>query len=76
METARALDEKSGGKTYEYSVLRGKEHNYKFYTNRFDSIEEVTKFAIRKYRRLKLNCDFISLYHWEKFDKTKIIKNT
>ncbi len=70
LEEARLLDQKHGGHTYEYSILRGT----KTKTGSFNSITELTKFAIKKYKRMKLDCDFISLYQWEKFDDTIIIK--
>lgn len=70
LEDAKLLDEKSGGKTYQYSIMRGTLTT----TNRFNSIDEVTKFAIKTYKKLKLDCDFISLYGWEKFEGTVIIK--
>jgi hypothetical protein len=71
MKTAKELDEKHGGNTYQYSVSAG----VRTLTEGWDSIEELTKFAIKKYKSLKLNCDFISLYEGEKFKDTVIIKN-
>lgn len=63
------LDKKDGGHTYQRSAELGR-----CISDRFDTIENLTKFAIKKYKRLKLECDFISLYEWEKFKDTKIIK--
>ena len=71
---AKLLDEKSGGKTYQHSVMLSANYNKKTYSGRFNSVDEVTKFAIKTYKRMKLNCDFISLYQWERFNETMIIK--
>lgn len=70
LEDARLLDEKGGGRTYQLSVQRGTPT----YTNRFNTINEVTKAGVKKFKRLKLNCDFISLYQGEKFKDSVIIK--
>jgi len=70
LEDARLLDEKSGGRTYQLSVQRGTPT----YTNRFNTINEVTKAGVKKFKQLKLNCDFISLYEGEKFKDSIIIK--
>jgi hypothetical protein len=69
IKDAKLLDEKEGGHGWEGSVRRGR-----MLSNKFNSIEEVIKFGIKKYKQLKLNCDFISLYEGEKFKETVIIK--
>lgn len=69
IKDAKLLDEKEGGHTWEYSVRLGR-----MLSNKFNSIEELTKFAIKKFNNMKLNCNFISLYEWEKFKGTVIIK--
>lgn len=66
---AQILDKKSNGHSYTHNVMRARTT-----IDKFNSIDEVTKYAIRKYKRMKLNCDFISLYEWEKFKGTVIIK--
>jgi hypothetical protein len=70
LDEAKLLDKKSNGHSYERNFMLGGRTPI----NKFNSIEEVTKYAIRKYKNLKLNCDFISLYEWEKFKGTVIIK--
>ena len=71
LEDAKIKDKKDNGKTWQYNVMRNPS---KILTQGFNSIDEITKFAIKKYKRMKLECDFISLYEWEKFKDTQIIK--
>ena len=74
LQIAIKLDAKDGGKTHQRAVrLREQfENNPDFedlyYTIRFDTFKEVETLAIAKWKELKLNCPFISLYEGEKYD--------
>ena len=70
MDQAKIFDQKDGsGHSWQRAVELGR-----CSTDRFDSFDEINKAGIKKFKRLKLNCDFISLFNWEKFDNTVIIK--
>lgn len=76
LQMAIKLDAKDGGKTYQRAVrLRATFENDPdfeelYNTNRFDTFEEVENFAIAKWKELKLDCPFISLYESNKYDFT------
>ena len=70
---AKKLDEKDNGKTYQrhfrYMSEDGEGYPEEYRTvNKFDTFDEVEQFAINKWKELKLDCPFISLYEGEKYD--------
>jgi len=69
---AKKLDSKDKGKTYQrHFKYISEDNNYpeEYKTvNKFDTFEEIELFAINKWKELKLNCTFISLYEGEIYD--------
>jgi hypothetical protein len=73
IEQAKIFDQKDGSG---YSWRRAVELDKRATTDRFDSFDEINKVGVKKYKSLKLDCPFISLFEWEKFNETVIIQPT
>lgn len=75
---AKELDKKGGGNTYQrhFRIIEEnpdmlEEMSYFGYTEKFDTIPQVVDAGIAKWKKLDINCPFISLYEGEIYKPNK-----
>lgn len=80
LELAKKLDEKDGHNSNQRAFRWAtdgehtdfmKEYPDSGLTERFDTFEQIVDFAVEKWKKLNINCPFISLYKGDKYYKNK-----